>query len=609
MNHDPAVASMSANESTTWWYKPLIWGGLLAIVYLLQEFFLIGFLTFLLCFIVRGAVGLIKRRIAPDRDSHALELALTVLVFVAICLVLYGIGRFFVPPVIRQARSLVVQVQNTSPEEVQNSLLSNTVGAWQFRRQFGAPGDPRYQEAMQQFQEAGRNSQGLYESFPKMKSRLQADFEADYERAQVIHLQSGPAAASSTGFEQWLMQIQVPRLFDDKSEYYIARWQSEFAEPGKADELATLKQQLDFESVRNDQIRQTILADIKSDPVQLAQFENQWAGLVSIRQWDEFRQSPEYQTRFQQFYETRRRENPAAAPIDFAFYQTLAAAYPGGQEAFLAAVDQHFESSQESLAHQRHDFETATRLELGQQWWAHSHLADWVRDHARQDGPKVLESIAGWFENGLGHLVRIPIQVATALVLAIFILIEWHGLKNGVDDLRQTRLRPVCDEVVPGIVALGKLIGKSFQGQVIIAMFNALFTLIALWWIGVEYKFVLTFIVFLFSFIPVVGVILSGIPLCAVALLQPGGSLTMFLEVILAIAAIHLIEGMILSPRIIGKIGHLHPVLVIVILLVSEHFFGIWGLILGVPVAIYLIRVVLLRSPIPGVYEPDAPAT
>jgi predicted PurR-regulated permease PerM len=44
--------------------------------------------------------------------------------------------------------------------------------------------------------------------------------------------------------------------------------------------------------------------------------------------------------------------------------------------------------------------------------------------------------------------------------------------------------------------------------------------------------------------------------------------------------------------------------MVIAILLVAEHFFGMWGLILGVPVAIYIIRVVILNSPIPGIYEP-----
>ncbi len=158
------------------------------------------------------------------------------------------------------------------------------------------------------------------------------------------------------------------------------------------------------------------------------------------------------------------------------------------------------------------------------------------------------------------------------------------------------------------MIALGKLIGKSFQGQVIISFFNACFTLFALWLIGVEYKFILALVVFVFSFIPVLGVILSGIPLCTIAILQPGGSLLMVLQVVVAIAIIHLIEGMILSPRIIGKIGHLHPVLVIAILLVAEKFFGMWGLVLGVPVAIYIIRVVILNSPIPGIYEPETPA-
>ena len=156
-------------------------------------------------------------------------------------------------------------------------------------------------------------------------------------------------------------------------------------------------------------------------------------------------------------------------------------------------------------------------------------------------------------------------------------------------------------------MALGKLIGKSFQGQVVIALFNALFTFIALWIIGVEYRFILTLVTFVFSFIPVVGVILSGIPICAVSIFQPGGSVVMALQVIVAIAIIHMIEGMVLSPRIIGKIGHLHPVLVIGILLVAEHFFGMWGLILGVPVAIYLIRVVILKKAIPGVYDPHEP--
>ena len=373
---------------------------------------------------------------------------------------------------------------------------------------------------------------------------------------------------------------------------------------GNADELATLKQQPEFESIRQKQIDQRILTDLESDPVLIGELKNQWAEAQAARQWSDFRESADYQDKFKSYYKTRRKENPAAAPLDFDFFESLARAYPKGKQDFLAVVRQHYETTKESRAAQEHDFETTSKLQLGQQWWGSSHVADWIREHAKSDGPGALNALGVWLEERLAHLVRVPIQVLTALMIAIFILIEWHRMKEDVIAIRQTRLQPIFDEIAPGMIALGKLIGKSFQGQAVIALFNAALTFGALWMIGVEYKFVLALMTFVFSFIPVVGVILSGIPICAVAIFQPGGSLLMAVQVVIAIAVIHMIEGMILAPRIIGKIGHLSPVLVIAILLVSEHFFGMWGLILGVPVAIYIIRVVILNKAIPGVYDP-----
>ncbi len=513
-------------DPPAWWHKPLIWGIFVGLIYLLREFFLIGFLTFLICFIVRGLVGFLIQRISPNRENHRLELILTLAVFAGVLVGMYGVGRYFAPQVIRQGKSLASQLRNTTPEEVQNSLLVSTVGSWQFHRQFGLPEDQRYQQAFEQFQESGRQGEGLYRAFPNLNSMLQSEFEATYEQALVQHL--------------------------------------------------------------------------KSDPGQSAELETQ-----SNQQWSEFRKSAEYQARFKSFYQNRRRENRDAAPMDYAFFQQLSNAYPKGKEAFMAAVHQHYDSINESLDHQRQDFESATKLELSQKWWGTSHVADWIRDHIKHDGPVAFEGFVGRVEAGMGEFIRVPIQIATALVLAFFMLIEWHGMKTGLASLRDTRLRPIYDEITPGIVALGKLIGKSFQGQVVIAFFNAIFTFVALWVIGVEYKFILALVTFLFSFIPVIGVILTAVPICAVAILQPGGSLLMVVQVLIAIAIIHMMEGMVLSPRIIGKIGHLHPVLVIAILLVAEHFFGMWGLILGVPVAIYLIRVVILNDAIPGVYEPE----
>ncbi len=70
----------------TWWHKPLIWGTFLVLLYLLREFFLIGFLTFLFCFVIRSVVGLLEKRLAAGRDNHRLDLALTLIVFLGVCL-------------------------------------------------------------------------------------------------------------------------------------------------------------------------------------------------------------------------------------------------------------------------------------------------------------------------------------------------------------------------------------------------------------------------------------------------------------------------------------------------------------------------------------------
>ena len=265
--NSPLPNQVSSNWRN-WWYKPLIWAVFLVLLYLLREFFLIGFLTFLICFIVRGLVGFLMRRIAPNRESRSMELILTLAIFVAVCLGLYGVGRLVVPLGIREGKSLVAQLQTMGPAGLQNSLLSNTVGTWQFQRQFGTSEDQRYQAEFKKFQESGRSGEGLYQSFPKLNSRLQAEFESSFERAQVLHLESAELQGNHADdqFQQWLMKIRVPNVFEKKSDYYISRWEADFVAQGKTDELATLKKQPEFESIRQQQIDQRILTDLKSGP-------------------------------------------------------------------------------------------------------------------------------------------------------------------------------------------------------------------------------------------------------------------------------------------------------------------------------------------------------
>jgi predicted PurR-regulated permease PerM len=91
-------------------------------------------------------------------------------------------------------------------------------------------------------------------------------------------------------------------------------------------------------------------------------------------------------------------------------------------------------------------------------------------------------------------------------------------------------------------------------------------------------------------------VFLATAPVLVVALLQEGGGILLAAEVIGVVLLVHLVETFFLNPRIVGKLLDLHPVLVVSILPVAEFFFGIWGVLLSTPVAVYLITEIIYRE-------------
>jgi predicted PurR-regulated permease PerM len=132
-----------------------------------------------------------------------------------------------------------------------------------------------------------------------------------------------------------------------------------------------------------------------------------------------------------------------------------------------------------------------------------------------------------------------------------------------------------------------------FRLQGVVSLIDATLIFVALSLLGVENPLLLSVVVFVFSFVPVIGVIISAVPIAIMALVQTNGSFGLALWALGAVLLVHLIEATVLSPRIVGKMLHLHPVLGIVVLGIAQQFFGIWGLLLAYPVTVFLIFRVL----------------
>jgi predicted PurR-regulated permease PerM len=91
------------------------------------------------------------------------------------------------------------------------------------------------------------------------------------------------------------------------------------------------------------------------------------------------------------------------------------------------------------------------------------------------------------------------------------------------------------------------------------------------------------------------------------ALVQLGGGPVLAMKAAGAVVMVMMVESFVLSPRILGRMMEVHPVLLIALLPVAQYFFGVWGLILATPVAVYVIHVLIFGHGLPG-NEAHAPA-
>ena len=60
-------------------------------------------------------------------------------------------------------------------------------------------------------------------------------------------------------------------------------------------------------------------------------------------------------------------------------------------------------------------------------------------------------------------------------------------------------------------------------------------------------------------------------------------------------SVVQALEGMVISPRFIGEQVGLHPVALMIAILIGAEFFGLFGVLLAVPVAA-VINVLLKRG-------------
>lgn len=218
--------------------------------------------------------------------------------------------------------------------------------------------------------------------------------------------------------------------------------------------------------------------------------------------------------------------------------------------------------------------------------------------------------IATYLENGFTFLLKsftdlskTSVHVLLALILSLFFLIEKPRLKEFTGKFKDSKVAPFYHEIEFFGEKFTRTFGKVIEAQFMIAIINTILSVLILMVLGFPQIIGLAIMIFFLGLIPVAGVIISLVPLTIIAFTIGG-----FLKVIylfIAIMVIHAIEAYILNPKLMSSKTDLPVFYTFVVLIFSQHFFGVWGLIIGIPVFVFLLDVLDVTNKEPKTQKPS----
>jgi predicted PurR-regulated permease PerM len=190
-----------------------------------------------------------------------------------------------------------------------------------------------------------------------------------------------------------------------------------------------------------------------------------------------------------------------------------------------------------------------------------------------------IEGFAGSVVPLLTGIVGAVLDVILVAVISIYLLAGGarvsHWLRGNMPDQLQGRMQLLLD-------TLQRVVGGYIRGQLLLCGLIGLLVGVGMQVIGVPFALLLGVLAFVLEFIPVLGTLVSG-AICVLLALTKGWVTAVI--VLVYFVVVHVIEGDVVGPRIVGKAIGLNPVVSLAALIAGAELFGITGALFASPVA------------------------
>jgi predicted PurR-regulated permease PerM len=197
--------------------------------------------------------------------------------------------------------------------------------------------------------------------------------------------------------------------------------------------------------------------------------------------------------------------------------------------------------------------------------------------------PQMLESAAGWlggaFSSLLGFLLFL-LDLIFVPVFAFYLLVDFPKLKSGALSLVPVPYRAIT---ISRLGEVNAAVSSFLRGQLTIAMILAAINGVGLTLVGVPLGLLVGIVAGLANMIPYMALVIGLAPALLLVWIEHQ-SVPRLIAVAAIFTGAQMLEGTVLSPRILSKEVNLHPVWVLLAIIVGGRFFGLVGMLVAVPV-------------------------
>lgn len=207
-----------------------------------------------------------------------------------------------------------------------------------------------------------------------------------------------------------------------------------------------------------------------------------------------------------------------------------------------------------------------------------------LRGFLEENFPRLAGSIArqaGQLFGSVMGFILFLLNLIFVPVFAFYLLVDMPKVRRGVRRLIPV---PYRESVLARLGEVDQALSSFVRGQLTIALTLGLINGIGLSLLGVPLGFAVGMIAGLANMIPYMALVVGLAPALLLCWVD-SQSWPLMAGVVAIFTGAQMLEGMVLSPRILGKSVQLHPVWVLLAVIVGGSLFGFFGMLIAVPTA------------------------